>query len=78
MVPTNCSSSSLKFHIHIIIVYTDLMYLFDLVGIQKSKTFQCALFRYSVSFETDVWLYIFNISGKYSLGGLFQQTVVTL
>lgn len=39
MVPTNCSSSSLNFYIHIIIVYTDTMYLFDLAGIQKRKCF---------------------------------------
>lgn len=37
MVPTNCSSSSLNFYIHIIIVHTDSMYLFDLVGVQKRK-----------------------------------------
>lgn len=36
MVPTNCLSSRLNFYIHVIIVYTDILYLFDLVGIQKS------------------------------------------
>lgn len=39
MMPTNCLFSSLNFYIHIIIVYTDIMYLFDLVGIQKRKKF---------------------------------------
>lgn len=54
MVPTNCLSSSFNFYIHIIIVYTDIMYLFDLVGIEKRKKFQCASLRYSVSFETNL------------------------
>ena len=54
MVPTSCSSSSLNFYSYIIIVYTDITYLFDLVGIQKRKKFQCASLRYSVSFETNL------------------------
>lgn len=69
MVPTNCSSSSLNFYIHIIIVYTDIMYLFDLVGTQKRKKFQCAslslsLLKQSIFFlilvVSTVWADYFN------------------
>lgn len=39
MMPTICLFSSLNFYIHITVVYTDIMYIFDLVGIQKRKKF---------------------------------------